>query len=346
MSISIRHGNDSRGESLTPIFIGGTGRSGTTILFKLLRHHPQIASLSKELRIIVDPGGAIDLIDSLSDNWSPYRADDAIRRFMRCLKDVRCTNRLKTNIGAVLRRVGASAPRYCGLGHGQEFGLKTYDALCRELFTRLVYHSSRGSWVASPPWHIRSSVHESAPLSRASACRIVERFFDALYQNMGKMNTTHWIDSTPYSLLHVNRLCEIFPEARFVHVHRDPRDVLSSYLTKAWGGNNALVVARRIAGVYQKWLEIRRALPPETYLEVSLESLTNDSTRVASQVLQFSGLEENELPHSIVSNRRSNHARWKTDIPAKTLPAVMEILGPAIVQFGYQDDIPHSRNVA
>ena len=42
------------------IFIGGSGRSGTNILRKLLSKHSQVASLPFEHRFIIDPDGIID----------------------------------------------------------------------------------------------------------------------------------------------------------------------------------------------------------------------------------------------------------------------------------------------
>ena len=45
---------------LSPIFIGGTGRSGTTILKRVLLQHSAIVGFSGELRLLIDPGGALD----------------------------------------------------------------------------------------------------------------------------------------------------------------------------------------------------------------------------------------------------------------------------------------------
>lgn len=44
-----------------PLFVGGTGRSGTTIVAQLLGAHPQAALVPIELRFHVDPGGLCDL---------------------------------------------------------------------------------------------------------------------------------------------------------------------------------------------------------------------------------------------------------------------------------------------
>ena len=45
-----------------PIFIGGTGRSGTSHLSKILGEYPSIWSLKQECRFIIDPGGIEDIV--------------------------------------------------------------------------------------------------------------------------------------------------------------------------------------------------------------------------------------------------------------------------------------------
>ena len=62
------------------IFIGGSGRSGTNILRKLLARHSKIGSLPFEYRFIIDPDGIIDFYNSFSSTWSPYYSDIKIKR--------------------------------------------------------------------------------------------------------------------------------------------------------------------------------------------------------------------------------------------------------------------------
>ena len=46
---------------IQPIFVGGTGRSGTTILSKLLNQVDSVYTIPQEIRFITDPDGILSL---------------------------------------------------------------------------------------------------------------------------------------------------------------------------------------------------------------------------------------------------------------------------------------------
>ena len=104
---------------MLPVFIGGTGRSGTRILKESFTGRPEFVGFTNELRIIVDPDGVLDLISSLDEHWSPYKGDIALQRFRILLSRTR-----KTNIGKRLLRRGLYAasitpPEYIAMSLGK-----------------------------------------------------------------------------------------------------------------------------------------------------------------------------------------------------------------------------------
>lgn len=68
------------------IFIGGTVRSGTTVLAKILGMHPDVFVFPGEVRFITDPDGIISLNNGLVHNWSYFQADLAMERFLKLMK--------------------------------------------------------------------------------------------------------------------------------------------------------------------------------------------------------------------------------------------------------------------
>jgi hypothetical protein len=95
-----------------------------------------------------------------------------------------------------------------------------------------------------------------------------------------------WGDKTPRYLKHMFRLKQALPEARFVHVIRDGRDIAVSLAQVSWGPDDEVAAARQ----WSRW--IRRArrlaieLPPGAYTEVRYEELVSDPDRALRRVAE------------------------------------------------------------
>src|SRR5918997_464341 len=82
----------------SPVFVAGTGRSGTSQLADILGEHPQIHRIPIETRFIIDPGGLRDLADALTMRYDPFVGEDALRRLGDMLT-VRLPGRLDRDRG-------------------------------------------------------------------------------------------------------------------------------------------------------------------------------------------------------------------------------------------------------
>lgn len=132
---------------------------------------------------------------------------------------------------------------------------------------------------------IEAAIGEAAPQSLADAIRIVMRWYAAAE---GKA----WYgDKTPGYVTQIGELGEMFPEARFVHIIRDGRDVANSYLERdEWGPTSiaegafywrSRVGRGRAAGV---------ALGPSRYIEVRYEDMVDDPEGTTRRLCDFLGL--------------------------------------------------------
>lgn len=324
---------------MSPIFIGGTGRSGTTILKRVLGRHSKIVTLPDELSVIIHPDGALDLVDSLSDRWSPYTADIAIHRFRDLmLINAGARSMSVANFGKAIkvtfRKLGASPPRYMGGGLSYCFGADYYRQRLEKLLSDLCYHTTRGSWIGSPPLKIRSKIYESGPYQKQDIARIVADYFNDLYKRAANNNEIYWLDDTPYNILRTNELMELFPKMRMIHIFRDPRDVLSSYRRFSWGGDNYLSIARRLAGIYQQWLDIQKKISKDIYLEIGLEALSENPELHLREICDFLDIEFEDGLLNIPLDK-VHAGRWKHDLVKENMYEIEKILGRFIVQYGY-----------
>ena len=181
----------------------------------------------------------------------------------------------------------------------------------------------------------------------------VRRVFLAYAQRSGK---PRYGDKMPSYVLHVGALARFFPEARFVHIVRDGRDVALS--TRAFEGTDrpmaelALDWRRRV----EAGTSAGRALGPRRYSEVRYEELVRDPQPVLEGVCRFLGLEpdaavlrhaerRNALPERLAANPR--HSRlaeplapaartWRERMSPAEVEVFEAVAGRTLDRLGYE----------
>jgi Sulfotransferase family len=322
--------------NLIPVFIGGTGRSGTTILRRVLACHPDIVSVPKELRIITDPDGALDLARALSEDWTPYRADKALHRFVKIMRDADSGNLPAMAISTGLRRVGIAPPPYTSLAMGDWFGRRYYRRRVSQLVESLADCRTRGSWIGSPHWQLRAEIYEASPFEPDDIRHTIANFFDDLFrQRASSQEKTHWVEDTPENLLRHRELARMFPKMRFIHIVRDPRDVVSSYRTVRWGGDDVEVIAKhRIGAIIEQWLHTRDTLPADSYLEVCLEVLSAHPREELTRICSYLGVPMHDSLLTIPLDG-THSGRWREDLGASEARRINDVLQHVLKEYGY-----------
>ena len=89
-----------------------------------------------------------------------------------------------------------------------------------------------------------------------------------------------------------NRLIKIWPDAKFIHIVRDPRDVALSVVQIGWAGNTWKGCERWITAE-QTWNTLKINLKKEQYLEITYEDLILKTQEILSYVCGFIGVEYN-----------------------------------------------------
>lgn len=130
--------------------------------------------------------------------------------------------------------------------------------------------------------------------ARSQSEYMVRSYYDRLRRDIGK-DVLVWGDKTPgYADPLLSRGClqftnEIFPDARWIHIRRDPRAVVHSLVTKRW---HTLASAVDIwARITKAGRDFGRSLPKCQYLEITHEAVLDDVEGVARDLLDFLGLD-------------------------------------------------------
>jgi hypothetical protein len=121
-------------------------------------------------------------------------------------------------------------------------------------------------------------------LVRPGFADVIDAVFRAYAAEHGK---ARWGDKTPNYSLDVALLAELFPNARFVHLVRDGRNVALSLLQVPWWPDSLIEAAQ----VWSHWTESAREagrrLGPERYQEVRYEELVERSEEELRRLCGF-----------------------------------------------------------
>lgn len=121
------------------------------------------------------------------------------------------------------------------------------------------------------------------------------RLLDVVMSDLKPADSTasRWLEKTPRHVYHIDAILRLFPDARIIHVLRDPRDVASSpvrFRELEPGLERSVLVLER----GHRWNDVvalTDALASETrMITVRYEDLIGDTERVLEAMMQHAGL--------------------------------------------------------
>jgi hypothetical protein len=173
-----------------------------------------------------------------------------------------------------------------------------------------------------------------------------------------KQGVDRWIDSTPTNVPHMMRISRDFPDAQFIHIIRDGRDValsLDQYRWSRplpWDRNRSLLAAGLYwEGIVRKGRGFGAVLGPK-YLEVRYEELVERQQPALKPVSEFlrHTLDYDRIQRTSVGSvkkpltafkedlkegRFSPVGRWRNKFPEDQLVWFERLVGNYLVELGY-----------
>jgi hypothetical protein len=142
-----------------------------------------------------------------------------------------------------------------------------------------------------------------------------------------------------------DQLLRLWPNARYIHIVRDPRDVARSVVGMGWAGNVWYGVERWLQ-VEEMWNRMKAQLPGDRYFEISLEELVQQPALTLQAVCRFIGVGYSaamlDYPKytTYAEPDPSLIYQWQRKLTAKQIALVESRTGDLLQARGYSPSAP------
>ncbi|NOT26902.1 MAG: sulfotransferase [Acidobacteria bacterium] len=219
-----------------------------------------------------------------------------------------------------------------------EFGDLRDDANVRrllyEISTERFFARSRHNW--GFVFDVEQAINT---LTSRSYSAVLHAIFNQLADHNGMVR---WGDKTPAYNYHLRELRQLFPDAQFVHVVRDGRDVALSIQKQGFGAKNACQAAGEWTRAIDSITAFSQDLSDDQYVEVRYEDLTSRPAAVVEELADFLGIDDRtgELRtyvHTHIQREitQDNSGKWHQALSAREVERFEAVAGDILAHFGY-----------
>jgi hypothetical protein len=281
-------------DDFVPVFTGGTGRSGTTIIANLLHRHPNIHTSSpREIRYLTDRRGLLDLNFgrplTYETNWRELAT--RLKLDLRVLmgRDTRQNLFMKQMHRRWWNELGKK-----GNPRGLIQGITT-DKL-EEALDRFVRNQPSGANAASR-----------------------KLFFELSTGQIKKPSVKYFVDSTPLNIQNADRISRLLPESLFINMVRDGRDVALSVAKERWGPNSPEEALDWWKARIESSAQALSKISKEKYLTLRLEDLIErEREETFRKIHLFLDLQENkeirDYFEQILTSEKMSRGSWSKHV--------------------------------
>lgn len=163
-----------------------------------------------------------------------------------------------------------------------------------------------------------------------------------------------WGEKSPWHAFYWREILEGFPEARVIHIIRDPRDSSLSWKRARQGPRNVFVLARRWAAYQDVMDAVRAGWPAERYHELHYEALVEDPEACCRAMCRFLGEDYDEamLAFHKADDRyntdnvnrenltkpvmKDNFGKWREQLSPEEIRWIESVAGDRMTLYGYE----------
>jgi len=278
------------------IFIGGTGRCGTTLFVDLLNTHKDIAAFG-ETKVVRHTQNLLREFV----NFSPDKQKEILAKFKQLwltkFYKFQATN--PTN----------SKDNWRGL---HRWFTKTEILDCLPILDRLqeIY-------------------------TKEKSYDIYGTFITALFNKYTeKQEKKYWAEKTPANSVYAPFLAQCFDNLKLINIIRDGRDVACSLLKVSWGPDEPREALDWWAFLLKKALTAQKKLPQNSFLNVRYEDIVLKTEPTLHRVIDFLGVDWDDNLFSFNFNR-SSIGQYQKELDPETLQYAKDKYGTLLSMLGY-----------
>jgi sulfotransferase family protein len=240
------------------------------------------------------------------------------------------------------------------------------EAIRERALETMTSHPRWGDFLLDPE-DVKARMEQHDPITTGDAIRA---FYEAAAAQQGK---PRWGDKSPPYTYKAPRIQAALPEAHFVHIIRDGRDVALSLSEVSWGTDDITEAAKKWVKELRKARKRSKELARGTYMEVHYEDLVADPEPVLRRITGHVDLpwsdemldypkhaqermrgemertlkplgggtitaEERTRQHKLLFEppAPSRASRWRTDMSEENRRAFEAVAGPLLKKLGYE----------
>ena len=186
--------------------------------------------------------------------------------------------------------------------------------------------------------------------------KTLANIFDELYCTYSKQHSTGkiWGDKTPMNTSYLGWIGSVFPKSKFIHIIRDGRDVVSSYLKMG-----RYTTVKDAAQRWKKSVKFGKSFGSSignNYMEIRYEAMVSSPEEVIKNICSFLGitysiemLNHTNLVEKLGDTSLSHHSnlsrpittdsigKWKENLSSADKNEVLKLLKEDLMTLGYYD---------
>lgn len=214
-------------------------------------------------------------------------------------------------------------------------------------------------WLQSKAFRVSGLNGNKIESKIVSECRSVADFLRIIMEEVARIQgVDRWVDSTPTNVPHMLRIASDFPDAQFLHIIRDPRDIALSLEKRKWTRplpwhkDKALLAA----GLYWEWI-VRKGRKygsglSSRYMELHYEDLVQKPREILPKIGRFlqHDLDYDRIQRASIGSVKTPLTsfgedlkqgefnpvgRWKERFPPEQLRQFEDLIGSYMAERGY-----------